>query len=436
MPKKHQALYDALNAQVAAFQHRLARVTREPPLLRGAPLAALGCEHAADLGNEARWQAAVHELDALRRAGVQAIALETVLPLLSPGFHEPQPLLERYANLANEVRLRDMKLLVQHKALPPTRAMAQSGRYYQRLSKQRFLRERYEEAKSIVLALQPDYLTLVSDPREDAAGLKLSPRDWRGYLQRASTDLRRELGDFVPPLGAGLGLWGETSTLETFASVPGLAYIDLRFYPARAGNEDLLDRLLAWPDRVRAIDPGKRIVLSEAWLYKSSPVESFKGTPELNIVAREAFGFWSPLDVQVPASGRPGRAHQGCRGGSGGPAALLLRLPGFLRPGYLSRQPAPARRACDAARRLRDGAWRADRDGPRVRRNVATLGKHRISAVATRATRPRPRPPTHARSGDCLRDPLPTGPGAACAETSHPGQRTRPLRRRSPAIGA
>jgi len=299
VPKKQAALYQALDAQLSAFEAALPPfIQEEPPLLRAAPLTALRCEHAADLGNQARWQTALSQLDGLRRVGAQAVVLEICYPLLTPEFRDPHALLERYANFANEVRLRDLKLLVQHTSLPPLSGMAETGRYYRGMTRQRLMRERFEEAKSIVLALQPDYLTLVSDPRADSAGLALKPRDWRGYLERASTDLRRDLGDLVPPLGAGLGMWGETATLEAFAAVPGLAYIDLRFYPTTAGKEDLLERLVTWPQRIRTIDPGKRILLSEAWLYKGGAGEPFKGAADANALAREAFGFWSPLDVK------------------------------------------------------------------------------------------------------------------------------------------
>jgi hypothetical protein len=160
------------------------------------------------------------------------------------------------------------------------------------------MRERYEEAKSIVLALRPDYLTLVPEPRGAVAGVKLGVKDWRSYLRRATGDLKRDLGEAVPPLGAGLGLWDATATLESLAAVPGIDYIDLRFYPLAVGADDLLERLVTWPQRVRTIDPGKRIVLGGVWLYKGTASEPFKGVPNANVLAREAFGFWSPLDVK------------------------------------------------------------------------------------------------------------------------------------------
>ena len=297
IPAKHAALYRALDARLDAFQARLPALGEREPLLRAAPLSTLRCQQAADLASDARWQTALRELDALRRAGAQVIVLEVCYPLLSPAFHDPRPLLERYANLANEVRLREMRLLVRHATLPAQSTMAETGRYYRSLTRQRLLDERYDEVKSIALALQPEYLTLVSDARTDAAGLVLGARDWRTYLARAAADLRRELGDLAPPQGAGLLMWGDTKALESYAAIPGLAYLDLRFYPAAAGGEDLLERVVTWPQRVRAIDPGKRIVLSEAWLYKGEPASPFAGA-DVDALARESFGFWSPLDVK------------------------------------------------------------------------------------------------------------------------------------------
>ena len=53
------------------------------------------------------------------------------------------------------------------------------------------------------------------------------------------------------------------------------------------------------PDRIRAIDAGKLIVLSEFWLYKLGTDEKFKGTLDPNVVARDPFSFWAPLDQKL-----------------------------------------------------------------------------------------------------------------------------------------
>ena len=298
VPKKYQSLYRSLDAQISAFNAALPPLQPEPPLLRGAALTFTGCDSAADPNAESAWRKAVAELDGLSRAGAQVIVLEVCYPLLTPAFSDPRLRLEQLANLANEVRLRGMRLLVHHDALSAANTAALGARYYDGMTKQRFVAERYEEAKSLAIAMQPDYLTLVSELESDGAGMPMTAHDWRRYVEHASDQLKHELGDFMPPLGAGGGLWDDLRTIDSFASVPGLAYIDLRFYPLLAGTQSTLDRLIAWPRRIRAVDSSKRIMLTSAWMPKGSPKEVAMATPTPDMRAREAFGFWSPLDVK------------------------------------------------------------------------------------------------------------------------------------------
>jgi hypothetical protein len=298
VPKKYQPLYSELESQLTVFESRLPKPPGERTLRRGAVLSSMRCDHPESLLSQARRETAIRELDSLRRAGAQVIVIEVCYPLLTPGFQDPRALLEHYANLANEIRRRDMQLLVEHGALAPAEGIVLASRFYQHMTKQRFAEERYAELKSIAEALQPDYLTMVSDPRGQSAGLKLSAKDWNRYVDSSNAALRRELGDFVKALGAGLGLRSDVAYADAFAAVPGLDYIDLRMYPFVMGRDNLLDRLLSWPDRIRAIDPAKRIVLSEAWLYKAGIEEASDAAPDPAISARSVYGFWSPLDVR------------------------------------------------------------------------------------------------------------------------------------------
>jgi hypothetical protein len=80
---------------------------------------------------------------------------------------------------------------------------------------------------------------------------------------------------------------------------------------------------VTWPQRIRAIDPGKRILLSAAWLYKGNPGGPFKGAADLDALAREAFGYWSLLDVKFLRA----TAHAARAGG--------IELLGASRPQYL-----------------------------------------------------------------------------------------------------
>ena len=139
-------------------------------------------------------------------------------------------------------------------------------------------------------------LTPVSDPRPDTAGLNLTVSDWRSYVQRSVDALSEQLGSFPALLGAGSGLWDNFDYVQAFAAIRGLSYIDLHLYPPATGGQSNLERLLGWPDRIRAIDGGKRIIVSELWLYKAGAEQRFDSVADLSVVARNVFSFWAPLD--------------------------------------------------------------------------------------------------------------------------------------------
>lgn len=295
-PKQYQELYRELQSQLTAFALRLPPRPQGKQPIRAATLLSANCQRGEIILGDAEREGALRELDALKGLGADGIVLEICYPLLTPAFRDPQPFLDYYTNLANEVRARGMKLLVQHNSLLPAYASVDARPYYKKLTKVRFGRERFLELKSILLALQPDYLTLVSEPRTHAAGQKLSVKEWRVYVQRSVEALGQQLGAFPTLLGAGSGLWDELDYIEAFAGIKGLSYIDLHLYPLSAGGTSNLDRLLEWPDRIRAIDPDKRVVMSEMWLYKARASESINSVIDPTVLARDVYSFWSPLD--------------------------------------------------------------------------------------------------------------------------------------------
>jgi hypothetical protein len=299
-PKKYQTL-PGLDAQLSAFERRLPPVSSGKRPIRAATLLSASCQRGEIILGGAQRENTLRELDALKSLGADAVVLQVCYPLLTPAFRDPQPFLDYYANLANEVRARGMKLLVEHNSVLSAFASVDARPYYRKLTKQRFGRERYEELKVILLSLQPDYLTLVSEPHTDSGGLKLTVKEWRTYVQRSVDTLSQQLGSFPTRLGAGSGLWDDFEYVEAFAGVKGLSYVDLHLYPLASGGQSNLDRLLTWPERVRAIDPDKRIVMSEMWLYKAGDGEGVSaaiGGAMLNpaVFARDVYSFWAPLD--------------------------------------------------------------------------------------------------------------------------------------------
>ncbi|MCW5619723.1 MAG: hypothetical protein KIS79_01250 [Burkholderiales bacterium] len=149
-----------------------------------------------------------------------------------------------------------------------------------------------------MIAMQPDYLTLVFDPRAHHGLAPAGARTGASTSDATAVRLHGDLGDLVPAPGrAGSAVSDTPVFAEAFAGIRALSYIDLRIYRSRNGQEQLLDRLITWPRRIRTIDPGKRIVFSEAWLSKATIEETaqlaYDGAP----AARASYSFWSPLDV-------------------------------------------------------------------------------------------------------------------------------------------
>jgi hypothetical protein len=295
-PKKYQDLYRELDSQLSAFERRLPSRSSGTAPIRAATLLSANCHRGEFILSDAQREATLRELDALKELGAEGIVLEICYPLLTPAFRDPQPFIEYYANLANEIHVRGLQLVVEHNSLLPAYASVDVRPYYKKLTKQRFGRERYAELKTILLALNPEYLTLVSEPRTHTAGLNLTVSDWRTYVQRSVDTLSEQLGSFATQLGAGSGLWDDFGYVEAFSAIKGLNYIDLHLYPLTTGGESNLERLLAWPDRIRAIDPGKRVIMSELWLYKAGASERFNAVADPAVFARDVYGFWSPLD--------------------------------------------------------------------------------------------------------------------------------------------
>ncbi len=297
-PKKYQDLYRELDSQLSAFERRLPPRSSGVAPTRAATLLSANCHRGEFIRSDAQREATLRELDALEALGAQGVVLEICYPSLTRAFRDPQPFIEYYANLANEIHVRGLKLVVQHNSLLPAYASVDVRPYYRKLTKQRFDRERFAELKAILLALSPEYLTLVSEPRTHTAGLNLTVQDWRRYVQHSVDALYQELGSFPTLLGAGSGLWDDVQYVEAFSAIKRLSYIDLHLYPLTTGGQSNLEHLLTWPDRIRAIDADKRIIMSEFWLYKAGAAERFDAADPA-IFARDVYSFWSPLDRKL-----------------------------------------------------------------------------------------------------------------------------------------
>ncbi len=299
VPQEYRALYAELATRLNGFEARLG--DPEPRKIALATNLLTANSHAGPALLRPDWQRYnLLYLDRLQALGLNAVAVTISYPLLSPAFGDPAPYLRFYETLAIEVRRRGMKLLVEHNVLLPGYTLVPVQPYYAQLDFKRFTRERYAEVLRIVQHVRPDYLSLVLEPQTHgiALGKRLGLNDWTRYVRNMITNLAKDVPQHKTLLGAGCGSWEDPAYISRFARIKGLDYVDIHLYPLSNGYTDYLQRALDWADEVKRLDARKRLIISEAWLFKAAARELGGNPTDPRMFARDVYSFWEPLDTQ------------------------------------------------------------------------------------------------------------------------------------------
>lgn len=299
VPAEYRALYSELASRLTAFERRLGNPA--PRDVVAATNLLTANSHAGPALLREDWQRSnLLYLDRLQALGANGVSVTIGYPLLTPAFGDPAPYLSFFETLAREVRRRGMKLLVEHNVLLPGYTLVPVAPYYAQLDRRRFMEERYAEVLRIVQHVRPDYLSLVVEPETHALALgkKIRLNDWVRYVKRVAEGVAKDAPNRTTLLGAGCGSWDDPQYISRFAEIKGLDYVDMHLYPLSNGYVDYLERALDWSDEVRRIDPGKRILISEAWLFKAAARELGGNPADARKFARDVYSFWEPLDVQ------------------------------------------------------------------------------------------------------------------------------------------
>ena len=140
--------------------------------------------------------------------------------------------------------------------------------------------------------IRPDYLQIANEPTTTAMLTKFvdTPNDYAAYVRKAVQS--------IPPqpdmlLGAGAGTWENQAYVTSLNSIPGLDFIDLHVYPI-GKNGGMLRLAADLADKARSA--GKRVVISEAWLYKTEAFTAYQANDFTSIIGRDVFSFWEPWD--------------------------------------------------------------------------------------------------------------------------------------------
>jgi len=282
------------------------------------------------------WSNIIAMLDTYQAMGVELIKLEIQYPILTPGFHSylsahpPEGMSSYdatvdnfigypnsfYNKLTREIRSRGMAIWVEHGTIFSAFTPTPPDDYFQTMRDQGIdacrLRHRIERAAEAVLIateIQPDYLTLITEPEtqnanfgffnENGGLVKLyDVEDWVAYVRYAAGEVLNAVSGTPLKLGAGSGTWDTRVFIERFAALDELDYIDMHIYPLKSLYANYLENVLQWDAYVKSIDPDKFCMIGEAWLWKASAQEVSSNIFTYLAYSRDVYSFWQPLDIQ------------------------------------------------------------------------------------------------------------------------------------------
>ncbi len=259
----------------------------------------------------------LQELNALKSIGVQAVTVKMGFPMLYQPFLQFNgdpgdygPIIQFYQQVVADVHAANMKIVVESASIFPGFFSAGSGLniagYYKQLTYTDYLTGVATINNTISTQIRPDFLNVGSEPTTEVqnTGYQVlgTPSGWASAVQAYQSMLP------VPhpiPVGAGVGTW-ETSNGSDFiaALIPVVDYIDLHIYPVTTppnSSVSIPNFTISLIDQ--AEQAGKRVAISEAWLYKvaqnqynTSTVATSQDTYSL-----DSYSFWAPLDQEFLA---------------------------------------------------------------------------------------------------------------------------------------
>ncbi len=304
VPAVHQSRYAELDAALTAIEQLAAAAPGSDTFTNlSVELNTANSNRGEALLVPETWPAVLLTLDRLQEIGVSTVAVSLNFPVLAPAFPRATDYLDFYRRVAAEVRARDLRLIIETSTIFPDFSTLPVD--YRGLTREQYSDEKRAMAATVYTELRPDYLTVESEPGTVTrnTGVVFTPEQFAAHVQHVTQDLTGG----STRLGAGAGTWDSLEYFRALAGVPALHYLDLHIYPITGGL--VTERVPRIIEIARAA--GKGLTIGESWLYKTGAAE-LGGTPgsEAAVFARDAFGFWAPLDQRfIAALATLGRGH-------------------------------------------------------------------------------------------------------------------------------
>jgi hypothetical protein len=291
IPAKYAPLYNELDTSLEAFDRSFDAAGATSPVLFAAELLPANGNRGTDLLNAQTIAGVRVNLDALQKMGVQGVTVAIKYPLLTPEFPNSARYLEFFKSVAAEIHKRNMKMDVEIGAIFPA-PFSSLNVTYRGLTFDQYKAKNRGMVDTIIKQVRPDYLNLGSEPDTEAAitGIRElgTPQGYTDLINYTLQDLDR--GNTA--VGAGSGSWAPSDFVKSESANTSLDFISLHVYPVTG---QMLPKVAMMADV--AHQSGKRVILDEMWLYKTSasePATSIAANSE--IFRRDVFSFWQPLD--------------------------------------------------------------------------------------------------------------------------------------------
>ena len=293
VPAEYQSLANELNTEMSQFEDSLSKLPND-----GTHPATVAVELAYANGNVGEtllkpetMQLNLTLLDRLQAMGVKGVVVQISFPLLDPSFPRNAEYLQFYKDIVDEAHKRGIKVLVESGTIFAGTAYSSVQVDYSKYTTETFLQGRENQVLLIASQVEPDYLMIGNEPttEEMLTHLTISPEAWGNFLN----DTMSKIDHSNILIGTGTGTWEDPSYFDQAMQVKGTDFIDLHIYPM-GNNAVLLDRALKYAQQARAA--GKRVTISETWLYKAAASVNGGYGNFSEIYDRDVYSFWQPLD--------------------------------------------------------------------------------------------------------------------------------------------
>jgi len=292
VPFRYRYLYNELYDKLDSLRDRINAGWdgRKSNVNFGVDLLVANSNRGGVLLTERVFKATQLTLDRLKDLGVHSVALSIQYPVLTSAFPRAAEYRIFYKQVAREIRRRGFKLIVEIGTTFREPEFSKLKVNYSGLTMKRFRDALGEMAVVIVTEIQPDYLTLFTEPHTQSqnTGLNFTVNAFSTTVSHVARSLNRR----GVRLGAGAGTWDDMAYFKALARIPELDYLDLHIYPIQ--RDFVMDRVMQVASMAKL--QHKSVSIGEAWLYKVSERELGKLSP-VKAFARDVYSFWQPLDV-------------------------------------------------------------------------------------------------------------------------------------------